>query len=476
MIAPPGTSALLGVEDLADGEELHALLDTTLLDKARDAALTLSSGNTVEELPFVAKRLHVFMTVGNLHGVPYDISFTSTAGNGQTVTAQHTMLMHGDRLHFAVHGLGSGTASASEWGDKDQPIEVDVGQLIGAGAAPPEWLLYGNAAVASGAFPVGLRPRILNSEALRYHDRQWPMPVPKAVSITPNASWGDGSYRFANVDGGTINNEPFETARWTLLKKPFDSVDPHNPPDGIHVDRALIMIDPFPAGPTFKFDDDQKELLTWALGKIVPLFLNQARFKPAELVAASDEARYSRFMIAPSRKGRDDAQDSDKPYYGTEAIACGLLGGFGGFFDEKFRAHDYQLGRRNCQWFLRHTFTVPADSKAIATWSAAAKSNKQFQSPGDVEVYYQLIPLMGTANLEVPQPRWEKMSGATLQALPQWIRRRTDAVFDRLLPSLVKNWWARQALKPIWGLWGLGTLVDFVLKKIDDDLTLRRQK
>jgi hypothetical protein len=47
-------------------------------------------------------------------------------------------------------------------------------------------------------------------------------------------------------------------------------------------------------------------------------------------------------------------------------IACGLLGGFGGFLAEDFRALDFQLGRRNCQEFLRSTFGLPASNKILA--------------------------------------------------------------------------------------------------------------
>src|SRR5262249_21903233 len=47
------------------------------------------------------------------------------------------------------------------------------------------------------------------------------------------------------------------------------------------------------------------------------------------------------------------------------ALQCATLGAFGGFFDRGFRAHDYALGRRNCQKFLSDSFVLPMDNVVI---------------------------------------------------------------------------------------------------------------
>jgi hypothetical protein len=72
---------------------------------------------------------------------------------------------------------------------------------------------------------------------------------------------------------------------------------------------------------------------------------------------------FSRFVIAPSdselvAKYQAAAIQEKEP----TALQCGALGAFGGFFERKFRAHDYALGRRNCQKFLRDSFVLPADN------------------------------------------------------------------------------------------------------------------
>ena len=79
-------------------------------------------------------------------------------------------------------------------------------------------------------------------------------------------------------------------------------------------------------------------------------------------------------MIAPKR-------DAPPPEARTRAhLACGSVGGFGGFLCEDFRAHDFQLGRRNCQQFLRTTFALPDEeanrNPLFATgWTEAARAH-----------------------------------------------------------------------------------------------------
>ena len=58
-------------------------------------------------------------------------------------------------------------------------------------------------------------------------------------------------------------------------------------------------------------------------------------------------------MISPTRQG--NGSDAAKQF----PIASGVLGGFGGFLHELFRRHDYLLGRRNAQAFLRWNFGLP---------------------------------------------------------------------------------------------------------------------
>ena len=110
------------------------------------------------------------------------------------------------------------------------------------------------------------------------------------------------------------------------------------------------MIDPFPNQLKYKVKEStsKSDILT-ILGGLAGALLNQGRFKAEDIYLASKPDVFSRFIILPKK---------NKFKY---SIACGYLGGFSGFISEKFRIHDYDLGRRNCQRFLDCQFGVELD-------------------------------------------------------------------------------------------------------------------
>jgi hypothetical protein len=65
-------------------------------------------------------------------------------------------------------------------------------------------------------------------------------------------------------------------------------------------------------------------------------------------------------MISPTRHGNGSPESKLYP------IACGAMGGFSGFLHESFRRHDYLLGRRNAQAFLRWNFALPETNDLFA--------------------------------------------------------------------------------------------------------------
>src|SRR6516165_12285205 len=114
-----------------------------------------------------------------------------------------------------------------------------------------------------------------------------------------------------------------------------------------------------------------------------------------------DPKDHSRFLIAPHRNIGGVEQ--------RHKIACGLLGGFGGFLDEKFRSHDFQLGRRNCQAFLRSTFGLPEENPLSAAMEGRAQFRISADDENDLPERYPIIPLLGSANDEVPLPYWPRI-------------------------------------------------------------------
>jgi hypothetical protein len=121
------------------------------------------------------------------------------------------------------------------------------------------------------------------------------------------------------------------------------------------------MIDPFPSEdrPPIVYDATRKPLsILGAAGSLFGTLRSQSMLKPDELKRALRKEDPSRFLISPKRRiGREGIN-------GSRAIACGCLGGFGGFLDKDFRRHDFYLGRINCKSFLQRHFSVPAADAA----------------------------------------------------------------------------------------------------------------
>lgn len=134
------------------------------------------------------------------------------------------------------------------------------------------------------------------------------------------------------------------------------------------------MVLPFPNADLFRATYESPGNLFRLLFTTFNSLITQARFKPEELALAGDLNVFSRFLVVPRRW--IEGKETPEPY----AIACGSLGGFGGFLCRRFREHDYQLGRRNCQWFLQQYFVLPSKdenderrNKLFDDWTAEAR-------------------------------------------------------------------------------------------------------
>ena len=488
MALPPGQHDLLGTEDIDGKQPIASLLNASVLDEIGARALhrvrepvtqppvfgPLSGGAPV---PYVANPLHVYLTVSNLRGVPYRITFQQ----GGPI-AGHGMLNHGDRRHFIIDGIG-GTDCQSAWADRDPGSRLSVTTLPQAAAdLPPQWHAYIQAALASSAFPIGLAPRQIEGRTEDFENRQWPFPHEAGHAIGP--AWPDQygpppvqrAFPFVNVDGGMINNEPFEFAHFALMEHGTEA----NPRDADVADRAVILVDPFPGDPTFLIDDSKLDKsLVGVIKALLPTFINQARFKPTELALALDDNVYSRYLIAPRRA---DAAGKPEQF----AIATGLLGGFGGFIDRSLRDFDYQLGRRNCQQFLRYALTVGDDNALVAGskdgsvtgWSEAAKANPQFRSPhrkpGENDDYV-VVPLIGSAAIEVPLPAWPKVSAARVRTIQDRAIARAKKLVPRLIAEQIGNRFLGWGARAAWTFFGVGAVGDYVQLAIQQDLIRRDQ-
>jgi len=420
-------SALLESRDLEnENDQVVSLLDSTILAEIADSGLSVTP--RAERRPYLAENFELLLTVTNLRGVPYAFQVT---GNQ---TANYDMSLHADYMHFRINEFGQDILPdryAMTWADFNNSGSEELKKLK-------------LAALASGAFPVGLAPRLLThtitgiSNPDLYSSRTWPIPDPHShnphhcVALKPiPANWGDNAnfeYSFQCVDGGVMNNEPLELARQILT----DGTG-HNYRDGERADKAILLIDPFPSNTSFDLNYTAKPDLLKTIKDLFGALKNQARFKPDELKLAADEDVYSRFMIAPSR------ENSEYP------IACGSLGGFGGFLKRDFRAHDYFLGRRNAQKFLKDHFVLPENNPLFSDWTEDMKDEHCAKDKsGNPKIKNRLrllpiIPVTGVANVPCDAAKWPQYSDQDLNRLEEQLDKRVEIVMDRLVNQYFKS-------------------------------------
>lgn len=444
--ARPGDPGLLSTEDLRSGN-LVSLLNCKVLDGIRDAAFIPpasppAAGSEPKSAPysFFAEPLHVYLTVSNLAGVPYEVK-------GADSPDVYRMVNHADRLHFKVSGLGADTKSASDWAGLDTGTAMTVSDLIATGGQSILWQQLGAGALATAAFPVGLEARVLDATRADYSGRWFPAPAFIGADINP--CWPDAyvdPYRSVAVDGGVMNNDPFEFARYALLDN-WQVPGALNPRCPDEADRAVIMISPFPEGSTAPAVPDIDNGLIRIASLLLPALIQQARFKVDELAAAVDPNIASRLLVAPRRT----ANLAENP--SSANIACGALGGFGGFLDQRFREHDFQLGRRNCQQFLR-------DWKESKFTYAAGQS---------------ILPLFGAVAEDIPEPAWPSMNRSDYRSLIKHIGARADAMVTALLKRHVRWWPWRAAINAAWRFHFKNVLMGKIECALMTDLTQRKQ-
>ena len=433
-----GQKDLLGDDDIvpkdAKGKPLksdpaapvlvRSLLNASVLDEIEWAALnypTFDATAQAAPFPYLSKTMHVFMTVTNLRGIPFDVAF----GN-----ATYGMQTHGDRLHYRITGIGKANWPEGAWLAADTKLDLDAETLPKPGetSIPEAWLSYGNSALASAAFPGGLAPRTIKTPFSQYEGRQYPLrtEIYKIKSRFPNTVDLKGDYEFLSVDGGVVNNSPFDFVEFALWS--------HDQPrkTGPDSDRAVIMVAPFPEPPEFLGAGKPPAEIVSVLRSLFPTLINQARFRTSELGPALDPKDRSRFLISPSRSLADGPAE-------RYPIACGLLGGFGGFLDEGFRAHDYQLGRRNCQRFLASIFGLPLSSDTMKDTEPAAHIalDVRHDAYETTTPEYMIIPLVGDAAREIGLPPWPRMSGRDFRKVMERVAGRFDAIKKPLVDAQV---------------------------------------
>lgn len=392
---------LLNTDDI-NGNGIVSLLNSSFIDQIANTALQTDQQGP-KRPPFIDPELKVFTTLTNLEGFGYNIGF-----NTNTPADKYYMCIHNDYACFKLNGVDK---PENGW------IHLDFKQNINTDIAR-------DAAMATGAFPLGLQSRKIRRTALNVNNIPWCMNITTPFPITKEP------WETLNVDGGIINNEPFEKVRDILKEKTNQpEYDDYQDPD--KAKSIVVMIDPFPSSKPKEFTPDTG--LFKVMGATFSAMLSQMRAKPQVLHEAMDPQKFGQLLIAPSRR-RTAANGDTEDIAGDMAIACGALGGFSGFLNKEFRVHDYFLGRFNCEIFLRNYFTIPVsalENNTIFRNGYAGIDTSPFRAKdGSV----QIIPIFTPPSANFPIPtfsngsNWPVLKEKDIDRFKPMVKQRVQAL------------------------------------------------
>jgi hypothetical protein len=479
---------LLKTRDLARPGPVVSLLDSTLLD---ELAVYGAARGTVPETPrpYVSPDLTLFLSLTNLRGVLYSLNGVSPGG------VEETTSFFGDRIRFQTVRPDS----TKPLGEAAYPVDLTKAQ--------GDMELLGNAAMATGAFPMFLAPRVLTRRHSDYTPPLWesrgigtsedePQPLPVSPSFPPGMA---DPFQTLNVDGGVTNNDPYNYAHDYLASLDPPRKDKQLERDPCKADRAVVSIAPFPTLASYAVDYDPMAH-AGVLRVMVRLFqalVSQSRFYGESLSHLMRGTTFCHFVVAPSDHELVEELKHEAVHHKPipKALQCAALGAFGGFFERGFRAHDYLLGRRNCQKFLLDHFIFPAENvvmkEALAGMDAGVRARVVAEyrratptGPGGVPMEYAaeacaaservwlpVIPLC-TAELRAPiapVPRY-KMKERDLDEVVRLIAVRFEAVAQRAI-RVIHHRALRWSLRP--GPWfvsrlGRGAVKQMLVKGLGD--------
>lgn len=409
-------------------EYVPALMNSTFIDTIAgyfQKYLYKYEGQPFTTLPYINPRAELFLTLFNITGIKYELLAKADI---EGVIRQYAV-EHRDMAHFRI-------AKQYEE-DGRMPLDFSNRDIID---------ILIQSAMATGAFPGGLSSRFV-SRPKKY---LWQNPY---VNKNNRFTWekikldsegqdkdfvidGQEMYKSLNADGGVANNEPIEISRHILqnMRKhmygdAFENCD----------NTSIILIDPFPTFdiPFQKPGEAHQHLMRFTKD-VVMAMQSQLLFDAKTMLDAYNQANNGLYLVAPSK-------DGFKPEH---AIACGSLGGFGGFLSADFRIHDFFLGRHNCHGFLRKYFVVDLeegregrkDVQAVINGYSKPEAMQRFARKDASGVWLPIIPDMDIQKPEeakdkkfdLPVYHFERLSETALNHYFNMLGRRFSTLMMNL--------------------------------------------
>lgn len=318
---------MLSNTDIKKGEKPEALLNSEPIDAIANNALNIKK---LQPYPsYISDSLDLILTTTNLRGLNFNISFGGNDQSNSVITSHAGFFRY--KLANSIYQRGIPDGDALYY-------VLDLNNLKDMGYLK-------EATLSTAAFPIGLKSREV-AISKKYVERYPHYLFGDKLGIAPVLN-DNPIYKFNSIDGGLINNEPFAIALKVLKEKNLAAV--------LKDRYTVIMVDPFPN----KDNDTEPEnpgrdLISIAKGMFKAL-RNQTMFNQDGILDALDQSNHTKYLIEPVRK----IQSQGKMGRAENDLASAPFSGFAGFLDKSFRQHDYQLGRQNCQSFLRYYFGVP---------------------------------------------------------------------------------------------------------------------
>jgi len=318
---------------------IPSLLNSKPIDHIADRVFdNIPSKEERKPLPsYFSPDLRVLLTLCSLRGVPFELKFKSNFSNKLENIPGHRMREHMVIAHFKLN--------FNEETDKDVYLKFNPYD-------PACKSLLKLCTKATGAFPIGLAPRHFKEQLSTEYIKNCifrNLDIKESEKTLVEIKIDEDFFDFTDVDGGTINNEPYgEVVRVLEEMHQYNSKFPN---------FGTIMIDPFPnfykpkeafSTQTVKPNSTFQNNIWKVIPKLYSTFREQVRVKRNH----SFYKDYIRYIVYP-KKWKQNESPKDHP-----PIACAALDGFGGFLDIEFRKHDFFLGRNNARNFFRAIFML----------------------------------------------------------------------------------------------------------------------
>lgn len=334
---------MLTINDIEESENgIPSLLNSKPIDNIADRVFNqVPPKDQKRKRPaYISDDLRVLVTLCSVRGIPFEIKFQNFTSDNFPFLPGHRMHEHMIIAHFKLN--------FDEATDKDiylkfDPYDADAKELMKL------------CTKGTGAFPIGLKMRQFEGEiTTKYIENAIARSLGLKNRSTIKIYINTDDFDFTNVDGGTINNEPYAEVV-NVLENKHPNYTKDAPMFG------TIMIDPFPNFYNQDVAKDIKEETSifqkniWqVVGKGYSLFQQQVRVKRSGALYKD----YFRLLVFPVKWDPSKKELVDHP-----PLACSALEGFGGFLDIEFRKHDFFLGRNNARNFLRAYFMLEYDKE-----------------------------------------------------------------------------------------------------------------